>query len=348
MKKLILAGDINLKGFADCTAPFRHLAAEFGTADYVFTNLECCLFDPPLDEEGKPTQKGYFVAPEVGAQALRQGAIRGVGLANNVNLGREPILASIARLDALGIGHTGAGRNAAAARAALVWECEGVRVGFLQRTSVYWAHNHEAKEDAAGVAVVRGCTAYQVPDHRTQPGMTLFNRPGLPPKVVTWVDPPYLQMLQDDVRALRQQCDLVVMSCHWGWHEEVLDYMPQCAHAAVDAGADLVLGHGPHYVLPIEIYRGAPIFYGLGSLVFRVKGDGDDYGEWVGAVARIGLERSSIKRASVQFVRQNERGETVWCALADETAASRDLIDRSATYGTRLESRGDEVEISLT
>ena len=45
--------------------------------------------------------------------------------------------------------------------------------------------------------------------------------------------------------------------------------MTEIAHAAIDAGADLVIGHGPHYSLPVEVYRGKPIFYGLGSFSFH-------------------------------------------------------------------------------
>jgi poly-gamma-glutamate synthesis protein (capsule biosynthesis protein) len=51
---------------------------------------------------------------------------------------------------------------------------------------------------------------------------------------------------------------MVPLRCpHWGLHKEVLAYMPEIAHAAIDAGADLVIGHGPHHALPVEVYRGA-------------------------------------------------------------------------------------------
>ena len=62
---------------------------------------------------------------------------------------------------------------------------------------------------------------------------------------------------------MRDEADIAVASFHWGLDREVLAYMTEIARAAIDAGADLVIGHGPHFVLPIEIYRGKPIFYGL-------------------------------------------------------------------------------------
>jgi hypothetical protein len=87
--------------------------------------------------------------------------------------------------------------------------------------------------------------------------------------VVTWADREYLAAFADDIAALRRDADIVVASCHWGLGQEVLDYMTEIAHAAVDAGADIVIGHGPHYSLPVEIYHGKPIFYGLGSFSFH-------------------------------------------------------------------------------
>ena len=347
MTKLILTGDINLMSVTDAALPFAKVGAELRSADFVFSNLECCLFESPLNADGQPTHQGYFASPKAGGDALKLAGIHAVGMANNVNLGSEPILGSIARLDELKILHTGAGKNAAAARAPVIAECNGVRLGILQRTSVYWANGHEAKANLPGVAVMGCNTAYQVPEHRTRPGMTLFNRPGLPPTIVTWVQPPYLKSLKEDIAALRAQCDIVIASCHWGYHEDVLDYMPEWAHAAVDAGADIVLGHGPHYVLPVEVYQGKPIFYGLGSFSFNLKGDGTEFGEWVGALARLSISGRKLERVSLQFVRHNENNQTFLCSLADETAALNELKTSSQVYGTRFETNGDEVVVTL-
>src|SRR5207244_11164804 len=93
--------------------------------------------------------------------------------------------------------------------------------------------------------------------------------PGIPPESVTWADPGDLQRLEEDIAALRAAAGAVVCSFHWGLHQDVLRYMTEIAHRAIDAGADLVVGHGPHYSLPIEVYKEAPIFYGLGSFSFH-------------------------------------------------------------------------------
>lgn len=79
------------------------------------------------------------------------------------------------------------------------------------------------------------------------------------------------------VREARSKADLVVFSIHA--HETAssdpedirpADYMRPLFHELIDAGADAVVRHGPHALLGVEIYKGRPIFYGMGSLMFQV------------------------------------------------------------------------------
>ena len=142
MASMILTGDVNLMNVDDPAVPFARVQEEFRAADIVFSNLECCLYDPPARPCGGARRLLRFVA--IGGEALRHAGIAAVGIANNVNYGDAAITASIARLDDLGIAHTGAGANVAAARAPAIVERSGVRYGFLQRSSVYWPTNHEA------------------------------------------------------------------------------------------------------------------------------------------------------------------------------------------------------------
>jgi poly-gamma-glutamate capsule biosynthesis protein CapA/YwtB (metallophosphatase superfamily) len=347
--KMMLTGDINLMNVTDPVVPFRHVTTEFNAADFVFSNLECCLYQPPRGEsvDGENKSEGFFAAPGPSGEALKKAGVKGVGIANNVNYGESAINASVARLDELGIQHTGAGANREKARAPAILECNGVRVGFLQRTSVYWPTNHEATKNATGVAITRAHTAYQLPLHKLRPEMSPCNRPGLPPIILTWADPPYMQMLKDEITALRAKTDFVVVSCHWGLHRDVLDYMPEIAHGAIDAGADVVMGHGPHFSLPVEAYKGKPIFYGLGSFSFHTGHGGIKHGNWVGMLARIGLEDKKVKSATFQFVRHNEANETVLCSLANERETLEDITKRGAAFKTRLTPQGDQVAIEL-
>jgi poly-gamma-glutamate capsule biosynthesis protein CapA/YwtB (metallophosphatase superfamily) len=337
--RLILTGDVNLMGVEDAGVPFARLATEFQAADLVFSNLECCLYSPSGGHSVE--NEGFFADPLVGSAVLTGAGVGAVGLANNVNYGEAAITASIAALDQAGIPHTGAGANRAEARLPAIVTRGGVRYGFLQRSSVYWPTNHEAAENATGIAVIRAHTAYQVPMHKIRPEIPPMNRPGLPPVILTWADPQYLRWMREDIAALREQADVVVVSCHWGLGREVLDYMKEIAHAAILAGADVVIGHGPHHFLPVEIYRGKPVFYGLGSFSFHTGHGGRKHGDWIGLMAQVELDGTAVRRAGFRFVRHNDRNETVLCALANEAAAVAEIVAGSAGLRTRLSAEGE-------
>lgn len=342
---MILTGDVNLMNVDEPLAPFARVRDEFRAADIVFSNLECCLYEPPNGHAVE--NEGFFASPSIAGEALRAAGISAVGIANNVNYGEAAITASIARLDELGIPHTGAGASAALARAPVIVTRNGVRYGFLQRSSVYWPTNHEAGANSTGIAVIRAHTAYQVPIHKTRPDIPPMNRPGIPPVIITWADPDYLRAFTEDIAALRAQADIVVASCHWGLHKEVLAYMRDIGRAAIDAGADIVIGHGPHYSLPVEVYRNKAIFYGLGSFSFHTGHGGRKHGDWIGMMVRARISDRSIAGASFRFVRHNDRNETVPCRLDEERQELDDIRSRSAPYGTRFVEHHDDVAVVL-
>ena len=340
--KMILTGDVNLMNATDPAVPFALVRDEFRAADIVFSNLECCLYEPPSGHSVE--HEGFYADPSVAGEALRAAGIQAVGIANNVNYGAAAITASIARLDRLGIAHTGAGVDRMTARAPVIIERSGVRFGFLQRSSVYWPTNHEAGDDSAGIAVIRGHTAYHLPMHGSSPPA---NRPGIPPAIVTWADPAYLRWLEEDISELRERADVIVASFHWGLHEEVLHYMIEIAHRAIDAGAGIVIGHGPHFSLPVEVYQGKPVFYGLGSFSFHTGHRGRRHGDWLGMMIRVSWDLERIERATFQFVRHDDHNRTVPRAVDQEGPAFGVIEKRSSGLGARLSIVGDEVLVDL-
>src|SRR5256885_1014058 len=121
MPSLILVGDVNLMNVENSGVPFARIGETLRAADLVFANLECLLYEPP---DGHAVEhEGFFADPEIAGEALRTAGIATVGLANNVNYGAAAILGSLARLDRLGIRHTGAGPNLAAAPAPAIADC---------------------------------------------------------------------------------------------------------------------------------------------------------------------------------------------------------------------------------
>ncbi len=162
---LILTGDINLLGVTDPTIPFARVRDQLHTADVVFANLECCFYEP--DGERSLEEEGFY-APLKAAEALTIAGVHAVGNANNVNYGAPAIRSSLKQLDELGILHTGAGVNSVEARKPVIVERDGVRCGFLQRTSVYWSHGHEATATYPGVATLLSPTDFVVGEESVQ------------------------------------------------------------------------------------------------------------------------------------------------------------------------------------
>jgi hypothetical protein len=87
------------------------------------------------------------------------------------------------------------------------------------------------------------------------------------------MDPIDRDEILKSIRATKQMSDFVIATIHahepGNWSEEPPDFLPELAHAAIDAGADQFVGHGPHQLRGIEIYNGKPIFYSLGNFVFQ-------------------------------------------------------------------------------
>lgn len=343
---MILTGDVNLMGVEDPAVPFRRVKDTLAKADVVFCNLECCLYEPPVARTMMPDElsgyEGFYAPPESG-RALLAGGFHCVGNANNQNYGPEQILASNAHLDALGIPHVGTGPNRTAARAPAVVTRNGTRFGFLQRTSQYWPNNHEALEARGGVAVIKAYTAYQPVYYKD--GTLPPNRPGTPPKILTWCDPGYLEQFKQDVSGLKAQSDIVVSSHHMGHKGDILDFQVEIAHAAIDSGADVVIAHAEHYPLAIEVYKGKPIYYGLGSFCF-IKSNKRYLKGWVGMMARVTFDDKRVSRITFSLVRQNDDTEIVIRQAAQEAQALADIEKMSKRFNTKMEPSGDEVIVT--
>jgi poly-gamma-glutamate synthesis protein (capsule biosynthesis protein) len=79
-----------------------------------------------------------------------------------------------------------------------------------------------------------------------------------------------IEKLKSDVQSLGPQVDLIVVVMHDGieYVNDPAVHQKEFARAAIEAGADLVLGHHPHVVQKMEIYNGKYIFYSLGNYIF--------------------------------------------------------------------------------
>lgn len=275
------------------------------------------------------------------AAGLAAAGFHAVSCASNVTYGADAILSSITTLDTCGIAHAGAGRTDAEARRPAIVERRGVRVGLLSYTSVFWPVGHAAGPHSPGVATIKATTAYQ-------PHRRVHEMPGVAPIVITTPDPGELAMMITDVQQLRPQVDLLIVSCHWGvsGSSEVADYQQVVGRAAIDAGADLVFGHHPHVLQPVEVYRGRPIFYSLGNFAFdweKMRGRNLD-----GLLVRCEVRGGACDQVSFVPVRRDDQNLIAIHTPADPFGAAivARMGELSRPYGTTLQVEDGAVVVA--
>ena len=193
--------------------------------------------------------------PEMAA-IFSNGGFDAVNMANNhaYDSGPDAMVDTRVLLNSKGIQVTGAGRNLAEARKPAIVERNGVKVGYLGYCSVGHAGS-EAGPTKAGISTLRVRTSYET------------RGPHQPVRIRTEPNTSDLAMLLEDIASLRRQVDVVILAFHSGvirLPRVIADYQVTVAHAAIDAGADLVVGHAPHILKAVEVYKGKTIFYSLG------------------------------------------------------------------------------------
>lgn len=230
----------------------------FQSSDINFFNCEGVYTDRVVTV---PSQHTPSSTPPENYRAMEWAGFNVTSLANNhgYDRGAEGLLDTIELSKRHGIAISGAGPNLEEARRPAMVEQKGVKVAFLSYNSV-GPVEYAAKADRPGDVPMRVATVYQ----------SIEYQPGTPCRILTFADPDDLAALLEDVRRAKEEADLVVMAFHWGMHHVqamVHMYQQQIAHAALDAGADLVIGGHDHVVKGIEYYNGKAIFYGMGDFV---------------------------------------------------------------------------------
>ena len=242
------------------------------------------------------------------ARDYRAMGIDMVSMANNhsTDWGPEGLMDSAALLDAAGVIHAGAGRTLQEARRAGVFETPKGRVALVATASTFKvnAGANDPLDDVPGrpgISQLRTRTIRLVmPDQmaRIRQLATEFASPLKPApapdarevtlgeQIYRVADRTGLQYDMDlydhagllkAVREAKQASDLVVFTIHA--HEsptgvdddtpEPPDFLIRLFHDALDAGADVIIGGGPHALRGVEIYKGKPVLYGMGIFVFK-------------------------------------------------------------------------------
>jgi poly-gamma-glutamate capsule biosynthesis protein CapA/YwtB (metallophosphatase superfamily) len=250
-------GDVLIARDDPMTA-FAHVRDRLAAADVRFGNCEAVYSDTPDRIVGGA---GKLLSPPASFEPVREVGFDVMTVANNHTFdgGYQGFADTVALLEDAGVKVIGGGADLATARRPAIVSRNGVRIGFLAYTCVY-PPGVGATTTRAGLATLTVHTVYEGE----------VGQPGTRPLVRTFVDPLDLLSVTDDIRRLRSEVDVIVVSPHWGIHmmpAELADYERQLGHAAIDAGADIVLGHHQHILKGIEEYRGRPILYGINHFI---------------------------------------------------------------------------------
>lgn len=222
------------------------------------SDLSYLNFEQVMADKGFPTLKAIAKAdPSIVSEFVWAGTDF-VSTANNhmMDFGPSGLETTMRVLSEHGIKHAGAGMTLEQALRHTVVEKKGLKVALVSvLVSPTLDIGTAATADTPGVAWVRGSAV------RLANGTQI---------IAPWHSD--LAAMENAIRQARSDAQLVAVSMHfhWGDLEKIdPDGKQLIARAAIDAGADLILGHGPHLINGIEFYKRKPILYSIGNFAFQ-------------------------------------------------------------------------------
>jgi poly-gamma-glutamate synthesis protein (capsule biosynthesis protein) len=281
--RLIFVGDIMLdrgvedmieqEGGGDFRFPFFEIADYLNQADIVFGNLESLVSD-----KGRRMRiLCAFRADPRAIEGLTYAGFDVLSVANNHigDYGRTAMKDNFEGLEQAGIDYVGGGFSRKEAHSPVIKNIKGTKIAYLAYTKVV--------ECYLSWWIARGWIA-----RRNLSGTAWLTR----------------RNLREDILEAKKQADLVIVSMHFGreYRSQPTLRQRKYAHLAIDYGADLVIGHHPHVVQPIEAYKGGYIAYSLGNFVFDQSGEETKKG----LLLEVLIEGSEIIEVNPRDIKINE------------------------------------------
>lgn len=309
--RLGVTGDlIYLRPLARTLAAQRpDLVAELRSTDVLIGNLETMLLDLDTFSGSPQAQSGgtWMLGDPAVAADLKSLGFSMLGLANNhaTDWGVEALLETRHLLHAAGLPHAGAGRTMAQARAAAYLDAPQGRIAFLAASATYTPMSPAADPFGRvparpGISVL-GSTPYSKVSPADYERLAALASPVFGGNAIRndslklmsgefQVDPNIpegtaelhyradekdARQILTQIRQAKQNSSLVVFGFHY--HEpdnasqKPAEFAAQFSRRVIDAGADVVVAHGPHQLRGVELYQGAPIFHSLGNFAMMTN-----------------------------------------------------------------------------
>ncbi|MBL0311552.1 MAG: CapA family protein [Holophagaceae bacterium] len=235
-------------------------------ADIAYGNMEFSMNDRA--DLQRPFYN--FRAPRDFRWELARTGINMVSLANNhaLDFGPEGLKESLLALDHSNITYAGAGNTLAEARKPGRMQVAGHKTSIALLSYMrYWTAKYRTKDpNGPSLATI-------------DPAVILIAKDGKVEKVEGPLESDVMAM-EDDVILAKRRSDVLLVSLHnhdvthhraYGIQDATPPNDEIMFRRAVDAGADFVIGTGPHVLRGIEIYKGKPIFYSLGDFIYQYR-----------------------------------------------------------------------------
>jgi poly-gamma-glutamate synthesis protein (capsule biosynthesis protein) len=242
--------------YGDYTHPFHKIARELSSYDLTIANLEGNLSSniaPPTD----PHTFAFVSSPQM-IDGFKMAGIDAMTQANNHSTwnsegwGVQALLDTIDSMDAAGMPHFGAGRTLDEARAVWSTEIGGKKIAILGIDGV--TANEQARPNDA--------TVYETELGANRYAGATADQPGTNPYIG--------EQFLADISDAAAQYDIVIPYFHMGVEYIGIppDWAVEGTHAAIDAGATMVVTNHPHVIQGMETYNGTPIVYSCGNFIF--------------------------------------------------------------------------------
>jgi poly-gamma-glutamate synthesis protein (capsule biosynthesis protein) len=223
--------------------PFKDIKSILENNNDIVVNLETAVTD--IEKISNPSKSYNYKIDNSVIEELYKNNIKMCNLANNhvLDFGTKGLNDTLFNLEKHNLSYFGAGYNETLARQGIIQCYNGhTTIGYLgyfeyKHTYDYNYHFY-AKENKSGVAELNE------------------------------------QNIKSDIARMKKQTDIVLVSLHIGdnYKIDISDNHREYARLIIDLGADAVICHSAHIVLPVEFYKGKPIFYSIGNFIFTTPG----------------------------------------------------------------------------
>ncbi|MBM0742258.1 CapA family protein [Phormidium sp. CLA17] len=295
---LMFAGDVTLSDHFEEIIGQDYQRPFAAMKEYQQADLSMVNLENPLTRAtlAMPGKQFNFKADPDAVKVLTTGGVDLVSLANNhtMDFEAEGLKETLTTLDAAGIQYMGAGKDITEARRPKIIDVKGQRIAYLS----YWGEEYGAEVNKAGVNSIKE------------------------------------DRIAEDIKAIRDQVDWVIVNFHWGQElaEAPADWQVKLGHFTVDQGADVIVGHHPHVLQGAEIYKGRPIAYSMGNFIFG----GNSRTDYETAVMQVSLKDKQMK---VEFLPVEVTGYQPKVAEGDRGATIlKNITQLSANFQQPMQS----------